>query len=166
MRALAVTDQFVPRGPFEPPWLIWARGELGVKEVPGPGSDPRVEWYHGATAAGPATDNVAWCSSFLCRAFEEQGLTDHPRSKSSQAWRSWGTGVGPIAGAVCVLSYGGARGHVGLVVGRLLSGLVPLLGGNTSDSVAIRAFPVTHVVGYRWPRAPLIDEPGAARATR
>lgn len=160
-----MSDTIIPSGTFEPPWLIWARRYIGTVEIHGPTSEPLVEWFHAATTGGAAGDDVPWCSSFLCRAMQDQGM-DHPRSKSSQAWRNWGAGVGPILGAVAVLSYGAGRGHVGIVTGRTLAGGVVLLGGNQGNAVSIKAFPTSRIIGYRWPRAPLVDDPGAAASTR
>lgn len=160
-----MTDTPIPSGPFEPPWLVWARRYLGTVEIPGPSSEPLIEWFHAATAGGVATDDVPWCSSFVCRAMAEQGI-QHPRSKASQAWRSWGVGCGQILGAIAVLSYGRGRGHVGIVAGRLLGDRIAILGGNQGDAVSVRAFGSEHLIGCRWPRAPLIDDPGAASSTR
>lgn len=149
----------------EPRWMLTARVELGQREVPGAGDNPRIVEYHGATAAGAAPDEVAWCSSF-CNFVLAQNQIPGTRSKSALSWKEWGVGVGCIAGAVCVLSYGGGKGHVGFVVGRTKDGKVVLLAGNQGNAVSIKAFPTTNIVGYRWPAPPVVDDPGAASSTR
>ncbi len=142
---------------FDPPWMALARKELGVYEIPGPKDHPRIVWYHGATAAGEAPDEVAWCSSFLCRMFQEAGIA-HPRSKSSHAWKTWGVPIQIAAvGAVAVFDYGNGKGHVTLVAGKTAAGLIVGLGGNQGQRVKMSAYGPQHLVGYRWPDTPVID---------
>lgn len=46
-------------------WLDLAEAEIGIKEVPGTGDNPRVLEYHSATSYGAPHDSVPWCSSFI-----------------------------------------------------------------------------------------------------
>jgi len=64
--------------PIEPPWLISARRELGVKEIPGPGDHPRIVEYLQTVDTLPANlqgnDETAWCSAFVGWNMETQGF--------------------------------------------------------------------------------------------
>jgi uncharacterized protein (TIGR02594 family) len=144
-----------------PPWLVIARGELGVREYsafrPGPkgaSSNPRIEEYQRA-AQGREDDDVPWCSSFVCWVMEQAGLPS-TNSGAARSWMRWGVGIKePRPGCVVVLwreAPTGYKGHVGLYErrGSHPDSLV-LLGGNQANAVRTAAFPSSRVLGYRWP---------------
>lgn len=133
--------------------FAWALGELAdhVAEVPGPDSNPRIEYYHGFTAGGPSPDQVPWCSSFVC-ACVELGGDRSPRSKWARSWLAWGAPIdSPRLGCIAVLSRGepaSNQGHVGFVA-CIRPGKIALVSGNTHDRVSIDWYPVDRVIGYR-----------------
>jgi uncharacterized protein (TIGR02594 family) len=134
-----------------PSWLRAAAGELGVAEVPGPGDNPRIAAYHGATALAATDDEVPWCSSFANWCMREAGLGG-TGSAMARSWLAWGKACGGGLGSVVVLSRGKApAGHVGFEVWRDAT-RVWLLGGNQGDRVKVQAFPRAAVLGCRWPR--------------
>lgn len=149
---------------LEPVWLKKARGERGVREIPGAGSNPEVEKYHAATRGGASKDDVPWCSSALCWVFETLGMTS-PRSKSSQSWVRWGTRCGLIVGAVVVFRWRpwSHRGHVALLVGLTDQGDPVVWGGNQADGWSLRSYPRRKIRACRWPSPPTINDPGTAR---
>jgi uncharacterized protein (TIGR02594 family) len=150
---------------MEPAQLVLARKFLGTAELPGAQSNAQIEAFHAATAGGPASDDVAWCSSFLCYVFAQLGVAT-PRSKSSQAWLGWGVSCdGPVVGAVAIISYPGGKGHVGLVVGVTAQGRVLLLGGNQDDQVSIKSFGAIGM-RFRLPPCPVLADVGAGGSTR
>lgn len=137
-----------------PNWLVWALGELGVKEVPGVGEHPRIRYYHGFTAAGEASESVAWCSSFVNAAFAAGGMIKGTRSKAAASWRTWGISSPMRLGAV--LYFGKAdpdakgTGHVALCAGWSAKHVLAL-GGNQADSVSAVLRPFERVEACRWP---------------
>ena len=131
----------------EPPWMSFARGELGQSEIVGDDHNPRIVAYHAVTAAGAAPDEVPWCASFVCWALEQAGIP-HPRSKRARSFLDWGTEITPPRpGCVVVLKRGEApKGHVGFWVRR-----DRILGGNQGNTVSIKPYRPGDVLGYFWP---------------
>lgn len=147
----------------EPPWLRVARRELGIKETPGPGANPRILQYFQATKLIPqAGDETAWCSAFVCWVMEQSNVRSTRRA-NARSWLSWGISLlEPQPGAVVILSRGPEPiyGHVGLWVGESGDRLL-VLGGNQGNSVSIVGYPKARVLGYRWP-ATMAPAPSAA----
>lgn len=138
-----------------PAWMQVAFDELGVKEVPGDGDNPRIVEYHQATTLKATDDEVPWCSAFVNWVMREAGYM-YTRSAAARSWLTWGDEIElPVYGAVTVLRRGNnpAQGHVGFFVDQPEAGVIRLLGGNQSDSVNITVFPASRVIGYRWPSA-------------
>src|SRR6267378_6228736 len=101
---------------IKPPWLVRAIGELGVAELPGEESNLRILEYDLETTLKATSDEVPWCSAFLCWCFEREGIPS-TRSAAAKSWLDWGVSISkPIQGAVVVLSRGEntLQGHVGL----------------------------------------------------
>lgn len=137
----------------EPIWLEIARKDIGLREVPGPMSNPRIEAMHGYTKAGPAKDDVAWCSSALCSWFEKAGIRS-TRSKAAASWATWGQWSPLQPGAVVLFGKSDpdakGTGHVALCVG-VEGDQVLVLGGNQNNGVNIAKRPLSRVVAVRWP---------------
>lgn len=145
--------QDVPGGPY-----AVARAELArdVREVPGPGSNPRIVLYHASTAGGAASDGVPWCSSFANFCVTEAGL-EGTDSKWAMSWhdKGWGEDVtgAPREGDLAVFRRraGGPTGtvqggHVGFYVGEACDRLA-ILGGNQSNRVRISRYPSGGMLG-------------------
>lgn len=142
------------------PWLVPAAREIGVHEAPGDANNPRVLEYlrtcsqtAGGNLAewGTTRDSTPWCSAFVNWCLLEAGI-EGTRSAAARSWERWGAKVGPIRGAIAVLSRGPnpARGHVAFFV-RESPGAVWLLGGNQRDEVCVRSYHPSRVITYRWP---------------
>ena len=141
-----------------------ARAELGVHETPGTSATQRVVEYHKATtlpAKLATSDEVSWCSSFVCWVFEPRiGETRFgfvsTRSAMARSWCTWGAAVTePVIGAVVVFPRGmdPRQGHVGLVAGFDAT-TIQVLGGNQSNSVSIKPFLRRDALTFRWPWMP------------
>lgn len=150
----------IPRHPLrgDPDWLRLAFEERGTSEVKGPEHNPRVLEYHRYTTLSATTDEVPWCSSFMCWLFEEGKITS-TNSAAAQSWLRWGVEIDkPKRGCIVVFERYDAdgmllhgRGHVGLWVGES-NGITFVLGGNQRDAVNVSGYRTETVLGYRWPR--------------
>ena len=138
-----------------PLWMRLAEAELAahVREVPGPGNNPRVVEYHQATSFKATDDAVPWCSAFVNWCFKEVGISG-TRSAAARSWLTWGEALDqPEYGCVVVLARGKnpAQGHVAFFTDRRPDGHLLLLGGNQGDAVSIAAYLPEKVLAYRWP---------------
>ncbi|WP_311267803.1 TIGR02594 family protein [Sphingobium sp. WCS2017Hpa-17] len=136
------------------PYVV-AQAELAldVREVTGPQNNPRIVMYHSSTSGGAASDETAWCSSFVNYCVEQAGLkgTD---SKWARSWHDegWGEAVtdDPHPGDIVVWrrqSASGDGGHVGFFVEKIGSDIIRVLGGNQSNRVRISDYPVKGTLG-------------------
>ncbi len=135
-----------------PPWLTIAFAEKRVREIPGDASNPRIIEYDTATTLKAKSDEIAWCSAFVCWCLEKAGF---PSTKSSAARSFVNYGVSvedPIPGCIVVLSRGTnpAQGHVGFFLSQD-DEHVFIYGGNQDDMVCVEAFEKARVLGYRMP---------------
>lgn len=135
-----------------------ARAEmaLNVAEIPGAQDNPRIVLYHSTTVGGAASDETAWCSSFINYCVDKAGFrgTD---SKAALSWADWGQDVtrdsaeGDIA--VFCRRAGSASGeivggHVAFMTGPDQGApTLSLLGGNQSQRVCIQSYPRNGVLG-------------------
>ena len=143
----------IPVQDKEPEWMIIAKGEIGIKGIPGPGSNDEVEKYHGA-AGGITNDDIPWCSSFANWVMQESGYAG-TKSKAARSWLYWleGSNSEPRYGAIVVLWRGSpnaATGHVGFLQ-EWDDKYVYLLGGNQSNAVKVSRFPRSKVLSFKWP---------------
>ena len=137
----------------EPNWLAIARAEVGVAEAPGAKSTRRVLEYLSATnvpAALRESDSTPWCAAFVTWCLREAGI-DSTKSAAARSYLKWGSTLRePRVGCVAVYSRGLAQGHVGFWLRREL-GRDYVIGGNQADKVCERSYPVSRLLGYRWP---------------
>lgn len=143
----------------EPAWLKVARRFTGIAEIKGPHHNPTIlslldiadGQADGRGLQGIADDETPWCASFVSAVLELAGIQS-ARSAWARSYLNWGHPLnGPAVGAIAVLERGPKSGHVAFVVGRNVDEHLLLLGGNQSDMVKVSAFPVSRVIGYRWP---------------
>lgn len=140
-----------------PRWLVEARGEFGVAEVAGRGSNPKVLAYRkeAGTPLGGDDSDVPWCAIFVNAMLARAGVA----TSGSAMARSFAKHPGfeklaaPILGCIAVKSSnrGPASGHVGFYVAENPL-FVWLLGGNQGDAVSIAAFKKKDFVGFFWPK--------------
>lgn len=136
------------------PWLEWAYKELGSKiaEYAGFQANPRIIEYHAHTSLKATSDEVPWCSSFICAAFEESNIPS-TRSAAAKSWLNWGSSISkPKEGCVVVLKRGTNpnQGHVALYVGETDT-TIRCLGGNQKNAICILDYKKEDVLDYRWP---------------
>ena len=142
---------------MDPLWLSFAREEIGTREVPGDGDNPRIIKYWndaGLSAVADGQDEVPWCAAFV-GAMLARGRQSGSGAANARSYQGWGRKlITPCLGAVVVLSRPphAWQGHVGIYLGTDLGrGRVRIVGGNQADAVSIADFSIERVLGYRWP---------------
>ena len=135
-----------------PAWLEIALKEIGQKEMAGTKANPRISLYHAITTLRATSDEVSWCSSFVCWVLEKAGVPS-TRSAAARSFLTWGQAIkDPFIGCVVVISRGGdpTKGHVGFWVAEN-SEQVFILGGNQDNEVNVRGYDKKRVISYRAP---------------
>jgi uncharacterized protein (TIGR02594 family) len=132
-------------------WFDIARKEYGVKEIDGSGESQRILEYHKTTSLSAKSETVPWCSSFVNWCITGAGMVG-TNSARARSWLKWGSKTKFRKGCIVVLKRGNdpASGHVGFGVEKKLL-MVKVLGGNQSNAVNEKWFPVWQVLDYRWP---------------
>lgn len=146
----------------EPAWLTLARGQIGVRETPGPASTPTIMgWARkigGWIAAFYADDSIPWCGLFVGWALASRGLKTPPNLLGARAYEAWGRPLDHGApGAILVFARKGG-GHVGFYVGEDETAY-HVLGGNQSDMVCVKRIGKSRLTAIRWPSGAL-SQPG------
>lgn len=150
---LPQTSLFSLKAQEFPPWIRVALAELGTKEIPGSGNNPRVLEYHKYTTLRATQDSVAWCSSFVNFVLAKAGPYQRSHSAAARTWLSVPTKLkGYKRHAIVILKRGNSswQGHVGFVMDET-STHIRVLGGNQSDAVTIASYRKAAVLGYVWP---------------
>jgi len=131
-----------------------AKQDVGLAEVPGEGSNPRIlEIIKQALPDAEDDSKVSWCGIVVADWAKKVGLTPPKDYIVARKWLNFGKEVKqPMLGDVVVLDRPGAKekwmAHVGLYAGE--SGdKVNVLGGNQSNKVGVTRFNKELVIGYR-----------------
>lgn len=134
------------------PWMSLAVSEIGQREVPGAGSNPRVVEYLKSTdldVAAAGKDSTFWCSAFVNWCVEKAGYAGS-NSAWARSWLNWGKSVArPRRGCISVFRRG-SGGHVAFYVGTQGQDY-RVLGGNQGDAVCMAGYPKAHLLGFRVP---------------
>jgi uncharacterized protein (TIGR02594 family) len=130
-----------------------AIAEHGVRRF-GPGeSNPRIVEYNGHTHLVGYDDKISWCSSFINWCLGCVGIRG-TGSALARSWLAWGQPLEhPVYGCVVVLTRDDPnswKGHVGFYL-RHDAESICLLGGNQLEAVRELDYPLSAVLGYRWP---------------
>lgn len=134
-------------------FMFYALLEIGTQEVLGPGSNPRIQQYFGATTLGDkTTDAVAWCSAFVNWCHTKAGFAG-TRSARVRSWLehpNYRPTNEPQLGDLCVFwrqSPASAKGHVGFFV-REEGQHIWVLGGNQKNRVGVDKYPKNRLITY------------------
>lgn len=135
------------------PWMSTADGERGVRRFPAGQTNPRINAYNDCTSLRGYDDKISWCSSFVNWCLAQSGIAG-TGSALARSWLEWGMPLeSPVPGCIAVLTRDDPnswKGHVGFFL-RIEGDSVILLGGNQLEEVRELSYPVTSVLGYRWP---------------
>lgn len=127
---------------------------VGIKEVPGPGSNNVIlEWIQDYFPAAVDDSKVPWCSLFLLFLAQTFGFDITGATPMARSWLRIGEIV-PLEEATendIVVFYRGKRdsklGHVGVFLCLNELGNPVVLSGNDSDQVTVRPFARSRVLG-------------------
>lgn len=135
--------------------MTFATAELGQKEVPGAGSNPRIVDYLASAKGEKLGDQIPWCAGYVGWCLKQAGL---PNSGSlmARSYLTYGTALKePRFGCIAVYTRGNPpAGHVGFWVGEK-DGKDIIRGGNQSDAVNDTPQAKSRLLGYRWPPEPI-----------
>lgn len=136
------------------PWMKLAYSYVGVHEIAGPKSHPKIaEWLKAVGQNG--SDEIAWCAAFANAVLREAGYKHTKRATARSLLDLPGKLDHPKPGSIVVFWRGsiqGWQGHVGFVEKVSSDGRnIRVLGGNQSDEVNSSWYSVDRVLGYRWP---------------
>jgi uncharacterized protein (TIGR02594 family) len=135
------------------PWYGIARAEMGVKEKPGSGNNPRVVEYLNSTdldSDSAGSDETPWCSAFVNWCVEKSD-NEGTNSAWARSWLDWGKRTDePSTGCIVVFSRGTNSGHVAFYLSKD-DDSIRVLGGNQSDQVCEANYPKSRLLGYRIP---------------
>jgi uncharacterized protein (TIGR02594 family) len=155
----AVSGKIVvaPEVAGRPLWLTEAMKWVGTHEGVGAADNPTlIEWAHeegGAIAKSFTHDSIPWCSLFANMVLTKVGLKGTETLWALDWAGKWPSTrlVGPAVGAFAPMKREGG-GHIMIVVGRDKAGNVVGVGGNQSDAVNLRSFPLARLnQGFWWP---------------
>lgn len=130
--------------------LVIASGELGVTEIPGPGSNSRIDKYYDMIdhdGDSPYTDEVPWCAAFVGAVLKWAGM-GHSGSLMARSYEHWGVSSfelksGWLPGDIVTFYREGkdsGLGHCGFLLKVFPDGRLVVLGGNQNDEVNITIY--------------------------
>lgn len=130
-----------------------ARGYIGTTEGPGPENNPAImAMYASVGHDWVEHDSVAWCAAFVGHCLERAGIRS-TRKLTARSYLDWGIPV-DIAdtqpGDIGVIPRGTSswQGHV-FFIERIEGAWVWGLGGNQSNAVNVKRYPVSKLLGIR-----------------
>jgi uncharacterized protein (TIGR02594 family) len=140
-----------------PDWLSAATHELGVSEITGAKSNPRIMDYRAISGLKLVGEDsvVPWCAIFINAMLAKAGVqgSGSAMARSFVSSKNFEKLDKPMVGCITVISSsrGPASGHVFFCTAE--NGLFfQALGGNQDDSVNIAMFQKKKLVGHFWPK--------------
>lgn len=136
---------------FTPIWLALAREDIGLRELPGAPTEPRISVWLKRLGAWWRDDETPWCGTAVAAWMVASGVKPSRAWYRAKDWLNWGAPLdNPVEGCVVIFGREGG-GHVGIVAGQDDRGRLMVLGGNQGNAVSIAPFERGRVLGYRWP---------------
>lgn len=150
-------DDWTPSQTDWPEWMKHAARDIGVRELHGVATHPRIAEYYRHTQLPEGLDDseTEWCAAAMCCWLEELGYTS-PHRSAARSFLGWGEKLDkPRIGCITVFwreRPDSWKGHVGLYAGPGGARQLTLLGGNQGNSVRFGSYARDRVLGYRWPK--------------
>jgi len=130
-----------------------ANKEIGIREVDGAGSNPRIIEYLKAVDFNDEitlTDSIPWCSAFINWCIQQAGGRG-TRNAMARSFLAWGKETkDPKPGDLAIFKRGqkSYQGHVAMFVSQD-SLWITVLGGNQSDAVCIQKYRKNSLIQFR-----------------
>lgn len=135
----------------EPPWLLEARKDIGLAEIPGRHHAPRILKMLALLRYPFSDDETPWCGTAMAAWMTQAGITPPAQAYRALNWASWGFRCGPQVGALGVKRRPSGN-HVFLIVGETADKrFYKALGANQSNAVNIMDIAKSDVFAIRWP---------------
>lgn len=149
----------------DPVWLAEARRWMGMREIAGAASNPKILAWGRSAERWYVNDDIPWCGAFVfaqfAAALPDETLPAHPLY--ARNWATFGAGLKtPAPGAVLVFERGPKAGHVGFYVGEDRTRL-RVLGGNQSNAVSETWIAKSRLIATRWPSSAPKPEGGRVK---
>ena len=138
---------------IDPKWLKIAKSYEGVREIPGPKTNPIIAGWLRKLNSWIKDDETPWCGNFVAAVMQEAGLpypTLYPRAK---AWATYGARLREhvlAPGAIMVFGREGG-GHVGFYL-RETRTHYEIFGGNQKNMVCRMWLKKDRLIASRWPK--------------
>ena len=150
------------------PWFQEARRLIGVREVVGPGNNPKIIDWADKAGIDYGNDDIPWCGLFVAHCvsstLSSEKLPGNPLG--ARQWLKFGAPCDPVLGSILVFwrgSRNGWKGHVGFYAGVDDNGAYHVLGGNQGNKVSITRIAKSRLLEARWPATAPIDGAGEVR---
>lgn len=145
--------------PNDPLRLKAAFNDLGLREVPGGATAPRIGEMYKAAGASPDMDDsrVSWCSAAMNDWVKKEGLA----GTNSLLGKSWAALPNARAldikraiprASICMFRYSGVswQAHVAMALADL-GDRIMVIGANQGNSVSIMTWPKSALIAAVWP---------------
>ena len=142
-----------------PLWLLIGLEELGQEEIPGSGSNSRIDEYL-KTVGQPGDDSIPWCAAFVNWTLFKAGMS-YPGKPDARSLLGYGKKIDKFRlGCIAVFERGseGWQGHTGYPL-DISGGYVKLLGGNQMNRVTVEIYSLSKLLGYVWPTIDIYGNP-------
>lgn len=154
-RCLAVginhSDAVTGAQPSGPSWLIEAMADLGLAEVPGARTAPRIQRMLSLLSYPFSDDETPWCGTAMAAWVKQSGLVPPAAGYRAANWMPWGVSCLPQVGAVGVKQRTGGN-HVFMIVGITADrSRYKALGANQGNRVCVIDILVSDTKALRWP---------------
>ncbi len=124
---------------------------VGVKELVRGKLNPTIEYLVYNVTGNHPEQNTAWCAAFVNSVLKRCGCEWLNTLSARECLKLGVESFAPQVGDIVVLwreDPSSWKGHVGFYVGTKYNQIY-ILGGNQNNTVSIKAFPITRLLGYR-----------------
>ena len=129
-----------------------ARSYLGQKEIPGKKNNPVIVEMYKSVMGYVMDDEVPWCAALTGHCLKKAGMQSM-KSLAARSYLKCGKPVRtPEIGDIVIFWRGkksGWKGHVAFYAGKSDDGKILVLGGNQSNTVSYKWYPIDRVLGYQ-----------------
>lgn len=137
----------------DPFWLQIAKTYEGVREIPGPKTNPVIAGWLRKLNSWIKDDETPWCGNFVAAVMQEAKLPYPVLYPQAKAWANYGSRLRTeflSPGAILVFGRKGGE-HVGFYIGEDATHY-HVFGGNQKNEVNIMRLEKGRLIASRWPK--------------